>query len=338
MGAKVCKTANDEVASLKSLTEEMRELMGVTADTLKKKLRPCVEAKADLQSLQNKHAEATKSLLETEAALDQAQKKRSSTMDAYVTATKKDAELRHNLREIARTQAKTESDLKEAKLNVLKHQPMIDVYEAHALEAKLGETKTNHELDLLVDKLEIAQKNAREALAKATDIMNDHHDHQRDIKQLQASCNKYKLDDTPVDVITKVSQQAKLASDLAKQLTKLLSTLREEQHKATAERVEVLRKLAQSMMNAFACTGCKSMDTATVFERPPLDKFVDTSAGQGLEDKEAVVKLYTDYIGKATKFTDTPAPEDTAWRTSISSSSSLVDVLKKQVLAKAESG
>lgn len=335
---KVCKTANDAVAQLKGLSDEMKELMQVTPDTFKEKLQPCVQAKADLQSLQSKYAEATKSLQETEAALDQAQKKRSSTMDAYVAATNKNAELRHNLREIASTQAQVEADLREAKLNVIKHQPVIDAYQAHVVDAKRFEMKNNHKIDVLVNKLEIAQKNARDALATATGIMNEHHDHQRDIQQLKASCKKYQLDDTPVNVITKVSQQAKLATDLAKQLTKLLSNLREEQSKATAERVDVLRKLAQSMMNAFACTGCKSMDTATVFERPPLDKFVDTSSGNGLEDKETVVKLYSNYVRKATKFSDTPAPEDTAWRTSVLSSNSLLDVLSKKVLAQAQTG
>ena len=113
---------------------------------------------------------------------------------------------------------------------------------------------------------------------------------------------------------------------------KLLETLRKEQMEATDARIAVIRKLSQSLVTAFACTGCKTVDTAEVFERPPSDTFVDENQGEGWAEKLAMTRLYKEFASKARKFHSMSAPEKTLWKSLTKATAGLAEVMHSSTL------
>jgi len=255
-------------------------------------------------------------------------------MQSVIQLGEQNTQLRSRLLDIAKYQASKEAELQEAKLNTAKHKLLIVAAHSEVDKYAKRASTASDEVHHAEKNLNTAQDMTQDALAKATSLVNQHRELQEGITQARASYVYYKTDSI-ASTNSQITTMAKLAtrtSDLSERLVQLLETLREEQIQSTEARMGVIRKLTQSMVNAFACTGCHSMDTATVYERPPMDTFVDENQGEAWTEKQSLKLLYQEFTKKATQFNSLPAPEDLKWKSYAEAASNLAKVMNLDIM------
>lgn len=330
--ASLCARAKRVASSVSSLSQDQKDLLRFASEEqVEKKLKPCEEAKAQVEALTKSLRKNREALETARAGLIKDQEKRASTLRSVLTATNDIAKKRQQLGDIAKAQAAKEISLDEAKRNTAKHRLLIKAAQGDVAKYADRDSTLNAEIQRVEIKQETARNTANESLAIATSYVKEHQLRRSELEQLRASYTAYKAAD-PDALIEGMSQQADRATELSGQLLKLLETLRKEQMEATDARIAVIRKLAQSIVNAFACTGCKTVDTAEVFERPPSDNFVDENQGEGWAEKLAMTRLYKEFASKARKFHSMSAPEKTLWKSFTKATAGLAEVMHSSTL------